>query len=49
MPIEYTLTNSMPFKKVVECIVNNEKVYLTKENFTLSITKFENWFIQQNK
>ena len=29
--IEYILTNPIPFKEVVECVVNDEKVHLTKE------------------
>ena len=47
--IEYTLPNPIPFKDVVECVVNNEKVHLTKEDLALSSTKIENWFIPQNK
>ena len=47
--IEYTLANSIPFKEVVECVVNAEKVHLTKEDLALSNTKIENWFTQQNK
>ena len=47
--IEYTLANPIPFKDVVECIVNDEKVHLTKEDLALSNTKIENWFTQQNK
>ena len=38
----------MPFKDVVDCVVNNEKVHLTKEDLALSNTKIENWFMQQN-
>ena len=34
---------------VVECVVNDEKVHLTKEDLALSNTKIENWFTQQNK
>ena len=30
--IEYTLANPMPFKDLVECVVNNEKVHLTRED-----------------
>ena len=37
--IEYTLANLIPFKDVVECVVNNEKVHLTKEDVALSNTK----------
>ena len=47
--IEYTLANPIPFKDVVECFVNDEKVHLTKEDLALSNTKIENWFTQQNK
>ena len=47
--IEYTLVNPIPFKDVVECVVNDEKVHLTKEDLALSNTKIENWFTQQNK
>ena len=47
--IEYTLANPIPFKDVVECVVNDEKVHLTKEDLALSNTKIENWFMQQNK
>ena len=47
--IEYNLTNPIPFKDVVECVVNDEKVHLTKEDLALSNTKIENWFAQQNK
>ena len=47
--IEYTLANPIPFKDVVECVVNDEKVHLTKEDLVLSNTKIENWFTQQNK
>ena len=39
----------MPFKDVVECVVNAEKVPLTKEDLALSSTKIGNWFILQNK
>ena len=39
----------MPFKDVVGCVVNNEKIYLTKDDLALSNTKIENWFTQQNK
>ena len=46
--IEYTLANTIPFKDVVECVVN-EKAHLTKEDLALSNTKIENWFTQQNK
>ena len=42
--IEYTLANPIPFKDVVECVVNDEKVHLTKEDLALSNTKIENWF-----
>ena len=47
--IEYTLANPIPFKDGVECIVNDEKVHLNKEDLALSNTKIENWFTQQNK
>ena len=47
--IEYTLANPIPFKDVVECVVNDKKVQLTKEDLALSNTKIENWFTQQNK
>ena len=47
--IEYTLANAIPFKDVEECVVNDEKVHLTKEELALSNTKIENWFTQQNK
>ena len=47
--IKYTLANPIPFKDVVECVVNDEKVHLTKEDLALSNTKIENWFTQQNK
>ena len=47
--IEYTLANPIPFKDVVECVVIDEKVHLTKEDLALSNTKIENWFTQQNK
>ena len=47
--IEYTLANPIPFKDIVECVVNYEKVHLTKEDLALSHTKFQNWFTQQNK
>ena len=33
----------------LECVVNYEKVHLTKEDLALSNTKIENWFTQQNK
>ena len=47
--IEYTLANPIPFKDVVECVVNDEEVYLTKEDLAFSNTKIENWFTQKNK
>ena len=47
--IEYTLANPIPFKDLVNCVVNDEKVHLTKENLALSNTKIENWFAPQNK
>ena len=47
--IEYTLANPTPFKDVAECVVNDEKVYQTKEDLALSNTKIENWFTQQKK
>ena len=39
--IEYTFVNPIPCKDV-ECVVNDEKVYLTKENLALSNTKIIN-------
>ena len=47
--IQYTLANPIPFKDVVECVVNDEKVHLTKDDLAQSNTKIENWFTQQNK
>ena len=47
--IEYTLANPIPFKDVIKCVVNDEKVHLTKEDLALSNTKIEIWFTQQNK
>ena len=47
--IEYALANPTPFKDVVECVINDEKVHLTKEDLALSNTKIENWFTSQNK
>ena len=47
--IEYTLASPIPFKDVVECVINDEKVHLTKEDMALSNTKIENWFTQKNK
>ena len=47
--IEYTLANPIPFEDVVEGVVNDEKVHLTKEDLALSNNKIENWFTQQNK
>ena len=38
-----------PFKNAVDCVVYDEKVYLTKEDLVLSNTKIENWFTQQSK
>ena len=49
MLIEYTLENPMPFKDIVDCIVNNKKIHLTKEDLALSNTKIENWFTQKKK
>ena len=40
--IEYILANPIPFKDVVVCAVNDEKVHLTKEDLALSNTKIEN-------
>ena len=40
--IEYTLANPISFKDLVECVVNDEKVLLTKEDLALSNTKIEN-------
>ena len=37
------------FQDVVECVINDEKVHLTKEDLALSNTKIENWFTSQNK
>ena len=45
--IEYTLANPIPFKDVIECVINDEKVHLTKEDLALSNTKIENWFTQK--
>ena len=39
----------MPFIDAVDCVANNEKVHLTKEDLTLSKTKIEKWFIQQHQ
>ena len=39
--IEYTLANPILFKDVVECIVNGEKVHLTKEDLALSNNKIK--------
>ena len=39
--IEYTLANPMQFKDVVDCLVNDEKVHLTKEDLALSNTKLK--------
>ena len=47
--IEYTPANPVPFKNVVKCVVNDEKLHLTQEDLALSNTKIENWFTQQNK
>ena len=47
--IEYNLANPIPFKYVVGCVVNNVKIYLTKEDLALSNTNIDNWFTQQNK
>ena len=47
--IQYTLANPIPFKDVVECVVNDEKVNLSKEDLALPNTKIENCFTQQNK
>ena len=47
--IEYTLTNPIPFKDVVECVNNDEELHLTKEDLALSSIKIKNWFIHQNK
>ena len=33
----------------LDCVVNNEKVHLTKEDLALYNTKIENWFTQENK
>ena len=45
--IEYTLANPIPFKDVINCVVKDEKVHLTKEDLALSNTKIENWFPKQ--
>ena len=47
--IGYTLDSPIPFKNVVGCVVNDEKVHLTMEDLALSNTRIENWFMQQNK
>ena len=47
--IECTLANPIPYKDVVECVVNDEKVHLTKEYLALSNTKIEYWYTSQNK
>ena len=39
--IKYTLANPIPFKDVVECVVNDEKVHLTKEDLELANTKLK--------
>ena len=33
----------------MECVVNDEKVHLTKEDLALSTTRIENWFTPQKK
>ena len=33
----------------MECVVNDEKIHLNKEELALSSNKIENWFAQQNK
>ena len=38
--IEYTLANQIPFQDVVECVINDEKVHLTKED--LAFVKYQN-------
>ena len=47
--IEYTLANPIPFKDVVECVVNDEKMHVTKVDLPLLNTKIEKWLTQQNK
>ena len=47
--IEYILGNQVPLKDVVDCIVNNEKVHLSKRDLALSNMKIENFIMQQNK
>ena len=47
--IEYMLANPIPFKDIAECIVNDEKVHLTKEDLALSNTKIENWLTSKIK
>ena len=39
--IEYTTANPIPFKDAVECVVNDEKVHLTKEDLALSKPKLK--------
>ena len=39
--IEYTLANPIPFKDVVECVFNDEKVHLTKEDLACQIPKLK--------
>ena len=46
--IKYAVANPIPFKDVVECVVNDEKVHLTKEDLALSNTRIENLYTQQN-
>ena len=40
--IEYTLPNPIPFKDVVECVVNDKKVHISKDDLALSNFKTEN-------
>ena len=39
--IEYTLANLIQFQGVVDCVVNNKKEHLTKEDLTLPNTKIK--------
>ena len=38
----------MPFQDGVDCVVNNEKVHLTKKDLAYLISELKNWFTQQN-
>ena len=37
--IEYTIANQIPFKDVMDCVVNGENLHLTKEDLALSNKK----------